>query len=129
MRRTQLTPEWSFEVNADFRHRIEDEALVFWRPQQTIWIIIYNIDITQEEVLSSLKEDAHPHPAPVFESNENNLLKYAYLLPNEDAANTAWGLTAFCVAQSSYALMAMYFDDKEMLDWALACLKSVNYQS
>lgn len=128
MPRIRLTPEWSFEIDADFKRRIENEDLVYWRPAQTVWIAIYDVDDESEATLAWLKEDSHPNPVQVFEITEGNLLKYAYLLANEDGDKRSWGLTTFCVTKSSYVLIAYYFDDEKMLDWALSCWKSIEWQ-
>lgn len=124
----KLTKEWSFNIDSDFQHRIEDEDLVFWRLQQTIWITIYNVDDSPKETLKLLKQESNPNPVRVFEIEEENLLKYACLTKNEDGDKNYWELTTFCVNRSSYALMSYYFDSVEMLDWALDNWKSIRFQ-
>ena len=128
MHRIQMTNDWSFELEDDFRRRIEDGELVFWRSKQTIWCAIFGHKANAQEMLAILKEDSNPNPDLIFEELQVDVLKYAYLLSEADGAKKAWELTTFSVTASDYVLMSYYFDERFMLEWALNCWRSVAYK-
>jgi hypothetical protein len=129
MPRIQMTNDWSFDLEADFRRRIEDGNLIFWRSKQTIWCDIFEHKTNEQEMLAILKEDSNPNPEQIFEELQGDVLKYAYLLSEADGAKKAWELNTFSITSSDYVLMSYYFEGRSMLEWALGCWRSVSYKS
>ena len=127
LKHVQLTREWSFQIEDGFKRRMEDGNLGLWKPGRTIWMACYSPNEPAQTTLEWIKQEAPPNPSKTFEYDEGDLLRFGYLLPNADGERRAWELTAFTIAPGDYILTSFYFDEMNMLDWALGCWKTVRY--
>jgi hypothetical protein len=155
MPRISLTDLWSFEIDDNFDRNVVEECLVFSQarqlvmspysdledfeddededfdyellPRRSIWVLVYYVDEDPAVTLEWIKSLLPEHPDRVFESDRDNLLRYAYLMPTGDPDREYWELTTFCIARSSFARISYNFDELDLLEWALAVWKSTTF--
>jgi hypothetical protein len=129
--RRQLTKEWSISLDSSFKARMDEATLVFVSPGRTVMISVWGNPKGQssEERLIALKKTANPSPVERFEPAHPSLCRFAYLLmESDDERGARWALYAFTLAAAGEIHIAIYFDDKADLDWALSTWESVEYK-
>jgi hypothetical protein len=125
--RIKLTPRWTMALEAGFRRRNVNDDIVLLAPGRTIWASVLPHEQTKAAMMRDLKEMAPGEREAGFEDPREDILRAAYLTRCTKEGQRSWCLTSFHAAPGEYAVIAFYFDDRGMLEWALDCWKSVTF--
>jgi hypothetical protein len=106
-----LTAEWSIRLPERFARRIEDGALVLWRPGLTIWLSVWNNDRGESRYsrLRGAKEWASPNRFAESEDT-TSLTRYTYRLRDEGESGPVESVQGFVIGDSGQVQIAIYFD-------------------
>lgn len=102
-----LTKRWQLTLPVPFARRVEDGALVLWRPGITFWLNAWNNDRGEPRAkrLAHFKKAMSPDARDVREADRDGLTRFAYRL-TEDAET----ITAFVFADDGHLQLSAYFD-------------------
>jgi hypothetical protein len=119
----QLTPEWSLALPLKFNRRIEDGALILWRPGVTLYFNAWHNNHNESigARLAKLKSDTSPDAFEPHEQRAGPAQQFSYRLI-EDGVNALYG---FVVANSGHLQVAIYFDNESDIDLARSMFASV----
>jgi hypothetical protein len=111
-----LTKSWSLTLPGPFARRVEDGALVLWRPGITLWIVAYHNDHdeTQAARLAAMRSVMSSNATNVRAEQADGLSRLTYQLV-EDGVGT---LMALVFSDAGHLQVAVYFD--ELDDAAIA---------
>jgi hypothetical protein len=128
----QISHDWWISIDETYKTRVDEGSLVFWRPERTIWINIWNDANrgTPRERLDYWTHDRHADATDLFahDDDDGTLLRFGYLLEEpEDEGGRRLGLYSYTVAASSTVQMACYFDLDEDAAWAEAVSRSLSF--
>jgi hypothetical protein len=109
----ELSPTWSIHLPERFARRVEEGALVLWRPGFTIWITAWNNDNgeSQAKRLRWIKEVASRERYSEHENQEGDLTRYSYRLRDENDDGAVESLCGFVISDDDHLQVAIYFDD------------------
>jgi hypothetical protein len=118
-----LSDAWRITLPAKFNRRVEEGALVLWRPGLTLYFIAWNNDHDDsiEKRLGLLKADLSPKAFDPREEVVDGVPRYSYRLV-EEGVNVLYG---FVVDDSGHLQVAISFDDEADLDVVYALFASV----
>jgi len=125
-----ITPEWFLSLNEDFQRRVENDQLVLWTTGKTIIAVAFRLPetLSPENLLQTLRSKFGEGVLEVFESAEEDLVRYAVLQTEESAAGKArLVLHGFTISPSACLQSAFYFDLPSDLDWAKTTWQSIVY--
>ncbi|MFH1445897.1 MAG: hypothetical protein ABIG43_00600 [Chloroflexota bacterium] len=126
----QITPEWRLCLDETYNRRVENNKLVLWITGRTIVAVVfrYSDTVKKEELIAQLKNKASKGSLEVFESQQDELLRFAYLQPEEVApGHTRLALYGFTASEATCVQTAFYLDDPSDLDWAKKTWESLIY--
>ncbi len=108
-----LTATWSIHLPERFARRVEEGALVLWRPGLTIWLTAWNNDHgeSQAKRLAGIKESASQKRFQEHESNAKSLSRYSYRMREENDNGPVESLNGFVINDDGHLQMAIYFDN------------------
>ncbi|HET6878954.1 MAG TPA: DUF2185 domain-containing protein [Pirellulales bacterium] len=108
-----LTANWSIFLPERFARRVEDGALVLWRPGLTIWLRAWNNDHGESRFkrLAAIKKAASPERFAEHESEAKNLTRYSYRLLDESENGPVESLYGFVIGDDGQLELAIYFDN------------------
>ncbi len=126
--RIALTENWSLHLPLAFKLRLEDGAMVIWRPGFTIWLTSWNNDKGESIVdrKAHFAAEASPNKFDDRVHEEEGRLYYSYRLTEEADDEREPALYAFTLAEHGHVQMSFYFDDKADAELAYHILASVN---
>lgn len=126
--RHQLTDNWAVIFPRQFKHRIEDDSLVFWRPGITVWTTIWRNDdkTSQQERLDSFRSDASPEAFAAEVFSDGDVTRFAYRLTDRGEDGVVHVLHAYAIGVGGNVLMAIYVDDEGDLELARQIWKSLD---
>lgn len=109
----RLTATWSMHLPEQFARRIEDGALVLWRPGLTVWLVAWNNDKseTQAKRLSGIKTSASPDRYAEQESTGGGVTRYSYRLRDESDDGPVESVYGFAIDDGGHLQLSVYFDD------------------
>ncbi|MCJ7696163.1 MAG: hypothetical protein MUO40_12180 [Anaerolineaceae bacterium] len=123
-----ITPEWFLTLDEDFQRRMENDQLVLWTTGKTIITVAFRLPktLSPEDLLLSLKSKFSEDILETFESQEEDLLRYAALKTEESAAGLVrLVLHGFTISQTSCLQSAFYFDLPADLAWAKTAWQTI----
>jgi hypothetical protein len=115
--RYQITREWSVTLPGEFNRRVEDGALVLWRPGLTVWMLVWGNDHAEslQARLNGLRRRRSPQAFDEEVLNEEGLTRYAYRLSEQRDDGLLCALYAFAIGASGHVQAAIYCDDEAEL--------------
>lgn len=118
--RYQMTKDWAVTLPCPFNRRVEEGSLVFWRPDFTVWTIVWNNDHaeTQQQRLVRLQRDASPEAFDAQVVTSNGLLRYTYRLTERREEGTVYAFYAYAIGHDGHVQMAFYLDNEADLETA-----------
>ncbi len=118
-----LTKNWMLVLPDKFARRIEEGALVLWRPGITLWITAWGNDRGESPAsrLASVSAKISPDAREIQRATEGDVLRFSYRL-TEDGQEA---LYSFTVSPAGHLQMAIYFDDEANVETARAITESV----
>lgn len=125
--RQHITREWSLHLPADFNRRLDDDSLVFWRPDLTIWLDAWH-NAEQESPsarLQWLKDNMSPDAHDIREFTAGNLIHLSYRLSEEADDLRLPALYCFAIGQTGHLEMAFYFDREDGMAMAADICDSI----
>lgn len=127
----QMTANWAIALPVELNRRIEDDALVLWRPGLTAWVIVWNNDHDEsaEKRMTQLRRDVSAQAYDLVEEADGELLRLGYRLDEESDDGRVAGLNTFVVGVSGHVQMSVYFDDEADEPHALAMFRGISETS
>lgn len=126
--RIALSPNWSLHLPFACKLRMEDNAMVLWRPGFTIWLNAWGND--SGETIAARKahfaKTASPEKFDEREYEQAHRLYYSYRLAEESDDERAPAIYAFSFSNDGHLQLAFYIDNDEDAEIAYRILKSVN---
>lgn len=118
-----LTKSWSLVLPAPYARRIEDGALVLWRPGITLWINAWNNDKGESQAarLAHFKAVASADARDLAEEQRGGCTRLSYRL-TEDGVET---ITALVFSDAGHLQMSVYFDHEGDAPTAAQIVRSV----
>ena len=118
--RYQMTSHWAVTLPLQFNRRIEDGALVFWRPGVTAWTIVMNNDQgeSQQERLEWLRGETSPDAFEAQSVSDGAVIRYCYRLTEPRDQEVVHALYGFAIGVNGHVQMAIYADDEADLESA-----------
>lgn len=122
-----LTETWALHLPDKFARRVEDGALVLWRPGLTIWLAAWGNDHSESQAkrLKSIKKVASPERFAESENKAENVTRYMYRLRDENEDGPVESLSAYILNDDGHLQMSVYFDDLKDEAKARALAESV----
>jgi len=118
-----LSGSWSLTLPAQFTRRVEDGALVLWRPGITLWNLAYKNDKNESQAarLAVFKSVMSDEATDVRQSTTGGVTRLTYLLI-EDGVHS---LTSVAVSDAGHLHTSIYFDDEADAATALRIAQSI----
>ena len=118
-----LSDVWHVTLPAKFNRTIEEDALVLWRPDMSLYFVAWNNDHQDpmEERLVLLKSDLNPDAFDPQEELSEDKQTFSYRLL-EDGVNMLYG---FVVTERGHLQVAISFEDEAALDTVRATFASI----
>lgn len=125
--RQHISPEWSIHLPTDFNRRHDDDNLVFWRPDLTIWLDAWDNaeQETQLERLHWLRTTMSPDAFDIREQAHGPLIRLSYRLAEDADHLRLPALYCYAIGQSGHLEMAFYFDHEGSMAMAEAICESI----
>lgn len=121
-----LSPEWTLTVEQPMNRRLEDGALVLWRPGFTVWLTLWNsTDAPGSARMATLLEHASPDRYDLRQWRRGEVEYAGYRLTEPEVDAAADPLYGFAVGPGGHLQFAGYFDDEADLAAAGTLLASV----
>ncbi|MFC9897854.1 hypothetical protein ACFVMC_29545 [Nocardia sp. NPDC127579] len=113
-----MTDSWSVRLPAQFCRRIEDGALVLWRPGVTAWTVVHGSGGRPlSDRLQRVKQIASTERFEEDEYRDGGLTYYRYRLRDANEDGDIDALYVFAFTETQHIQLAIYFDgpDDEVL--------------
>lgn len=126
----ELTEDWGVTLAEPLARRIEDDAMVLWRPGFTVYVVAWGEgegQRTRKQRLKDLKREADPDARVVREKDDGEVIRFAYRLSEEMPDGRIESLTAFAVTDYGHLQLGIHFDDKKDEAKALAMVDGIAY--
>jgi hypothetical protein len=126
--RIALTENWSLHLPFACKTRMENGAIVLWRPGFTIWLNAWGNDsgesITDRK--AHFAETASPDKFDEREHEKAGRLYYSYRLAEESDDERVPALYAFSFSNDGHLQLSFYFDSETDAELAYNILASAN---
>lgn len=122
--RFDMTQDWTINLAQPMNRRIEDDALVLWRPGLTAWITVWgNPKLKSPTIrLGKIKRMSSPHRFAEKEWTTDDLLYYTYRLTEQAEDTHQSALYGNVVSITGHVQVATYFDNEADLASATALI-------
>jgi len=110
--RFDMTRDWSIALDQPMNRRIEDDALVLWRPGLTAWVNAWGNPHHEPPIVRLNKLRAMSAPKRYNENNwaASDLLYSTYRLDEASDGQQQSALYGFVVGPNGHVQIAVYFD-------------------
>jgi hypothetical protein len=117
-----ITSDWAVTLPQQFNRRIDDDAMVFWRPGITAWIVVWNNNNneTQRERLEWLRSDIAADAFDLESLTDGDVTRFSYRLIERRDFETVYALYGFVIGDNGHVQLSIYFDDERDLETARA---------
>jgi hypothetical protein len=118
-----MTTSWSITLPLPFASRFEDESLVFWRPDLTVWIVAFknNHHQSQAERLAITKNIMSRDATDVREDTAGGVTRLTYRLVED----RVMAVTAVVIGDVGHIQASIYFDEEEDVAMAMRIAQSI----
>jgi len=125
----RITENWCVDIDSTYETWVEDGSLAFAKAGRTIWIDCWGDgdEPSKGEIVTLVKSEASPDKDDLFETDEDEVYKYAYRLVEFEDGARRFAVYAFAVVEGSYLQVAIYFDDPKDKPWSEAFARSLEY--
>ena len=125
----RITENWCVDIDSTYESWVEDGSLAFAKTGRTIWIDCWGDgdEPSKEEIMALVKSEASPDRDDLFESDVDDVYRYAYRLVEFEEGARRFAVYAFVVVEGSYLQVAIYFDDPKDKPWGEAFARSLSY--
>lgn len=123
----QMTDDWSLVLPGQFNCRFEDDCLVIWKPDFTMWIAVWGNDKKDpiETRIKWIKESISPKAFNHEDVTQGEIVRFAYQMKEasrEDAPPTFY---CYAVGKTGHVQMAVYYDDAKDIETARKIWRSL----
>jgi hypothetical protein len=117
-----ITSDWAVTLPQQFNRRIDDDAMVFWRPGITAWVVVWNNNNneTQRERLEWLRSDIAADAFDLESLTDGDVTRFSYRLIERRDFETVYALYGFVIGDNGHVQLSIYFDDERDLETARA---------
>jgi len=125
----RITENWCVDLDSTYESWVEDGSLAFAKAGRTIWIDCWGDgdEPSKGEIIALVKSEASPDKDDLFETDEDDVYKYAYRLVEFEDGARRFAVYAFAVVEGSYLQVAIYFDDPKDKPWSEAFARSLEF--
>ncbi len=119
----KLNDGWSVHLPAKYNRRVEEGALVLWRPGVTIYFVAWNNDHGDpiETRMALLMDEMNPDASDVRQHTGDGIGTISFRLVEEEVD----GVYGYVVGENGHLQIAFYLDDIDEADEALVMLSSI----
>lgn len=127
--RYRMTSDWSIGLEDRFNRRIEDDALVLWKPGLTIWTLAYEDGLETRDQQRAWVESTRSDGATAIEESERGGVRYwTYRLVEEADDDRRPGFYCYAFSGGSHVFMGIYFDADRDAETARALCLSLRHE-
>ncbi len=125
----RITENWCVDLDSTFESWVEEGSLAFAQSGRTIWIDCWGDgdEPSKEEIIALVKSEASPDRDDLFETDVDEVYKYAYRLVEFEDGARRFAVYAFAVVEGNYLQLSIYFDDPQDKPWGETLARSVTY--
>ncbi|MBO9675907.1 MAG: DUF2185 domain-containing protein [Sphingobacteriaceae bacterium] len=129
----QLSDKWSININNLFE-RIEEKNghLLYTTGDKSVRLFICNEqDRTKEEIYQERiqfikdRDQSVAKTLNTFDFSDNQVLKVGYMINERDNHKTYQVIYGSSIIDQQFLMLALYFDDKKDIDWAIETWESI----
>ena len=125
-----LTKGWRVSLPEQFNRRIEDDSLVLWMPDLTLWINIWNNDrkASLDELLHDILARANPERSAEKCVRGDGVIRLSFELAEDDAEPAdcaANSINSFIITSAGYAQVSAYADTPDAQALAYRIVNSI----
>jgi hypothetical protein len=131
----RLTAEWTIKINNLFERRVEkDGTLLYTTGDKSVRISIWNSDESKEELFAKHLHDIKNRDQTIaqtqqqFDFSDTNVLRIGYMISENDDEKEYDVVYAFSFINNQVLQAALYFDEKEDLEWAIDTWKNIRVE-
>ena len=128
----QVTKEWFIDITDDFKRRVENQKLIFWKTGITIILAVFRLpdDTGKLELLNNIQGKIPGDALERLVSTKGEIvgLGYTQILNSNDAKDRL-ALYTFTASDTSCLQSAFYLDKPEDLDWAKSTWENIIFYS
>lgn len=127
----RITPEWIIDLPEEFKRRVENGELVFWKTGITVVTAVFRLPygIGKLELLNQIQQKMPENTFETLVSTQGAIVGLGYTRIEQRAGkNNRLSLYTFTASDTSCLQTAFYLDDPADLEWAKAIWNSILYQ-
>lgn len=129
----KLTVQWELEINNLFERREEETGdLLYTTGDKSLRLAIWNYDnenkaeiYKNHQDIITHKKDSFPEDLKTFELSDSEISRIGYMIKEFDESREYNVIYGFSIVDNQVLQLALYFDDDEDLNWALATWKGI----
>lgn len=132
----RLTEEWSIEINNLFERTIEEDGTLYYTTgDKSLRMIIWNSDLSKEELYEEYKEivqnrdETESKTLQKFDFSDQEVNRVGYLIEESNRNKTYNLIIGFSIVDREIVQTSIYFDDKSDFDWAIETWKNLIYKT
>ena len=117
----RITNEWLINIPEEFKQRVEDEKLIFWKTGTTVIAVPFRLpkDISKIELLNRIQGKLPESILETYVSTQGDIVGLGYSqIQKIEGEKKRLSLITFTASDTSCLQTAFYFDDPSDLDWA-----------
>ena len=125
-----LTQGWRASLPEQCNRRIENDSLVLWMPDLTLWFSVWNNDrkASPDELLQEILVRANSDRSGETITRGDGLIRLSFELAEDDAErpDSAFGsINGFVIAASGYVQVSAYADTAQAEELAEVIINSI----
>ena len=129
----QLSEKWTIDINNLFERIAEtDGDVLYTTGDKSVRLFVCNEqDKTRAEIYQERiqyikdRDQSVAKTLDTFDFSDEQVLKVGYMINERDKHKTYQVIYADSIIDDQYLMLALYFDDKNDLDWAIETWKSI----
>jgi hypothetical protein len=128
----RLTEDWTIEINNLFERSVEEDGtLIYTTGDKSIRLIVWNSDKNKQELYDDYSRDIENRDQTKsktfnkFEYSDNDVSRIGYLIEENDEEKIYSVIYGFSIIDKEFLQIAIYFDEKNDLDWAINTWKNI----
>ncbi|MEA3326780.1 MAG: hypothetical protein U9R53_05660 [Chloroflexota bacterium] len=117
----RITNEWLINLPEEFKQRVEDEKLIFWKTGITVITVPFRLpkDTSKIELLSRIQGKLSESIIETYVSTKGEVVGLGYSqIQKIEGEKKRLSLITFTASDTSCLQTAFYLDDPTDLDWA-----------
>lgn len=126
----ELTEDWGTTLPEPLAKRADGDMLMLWRPGFTVFVTVWGEgeeDVSRKQRLRDIKRECDPDGRVVRNSDNGEMILYAYRLRDITPDGEMETLTAFAVTNRGHIQLVISFDEAKDEAKALEMVDGIRY--